>query len=146
MKTLKEVILEHPFFVGMEKGYLDIVAEGATEAKYNAGEILFKEGEPANRFFLICGGRVVLETHQPGTGLTLIEELRGGNVLGWSWLFQPFSWHFQARAIEPTEVVVLDGGHLLANAERDSKFGYDLMKRVARVVIHRLQAIRKGAS
>jgi hypothetical protein len=64
-------------------------------------------------------------------------------VLGWSWLFSPFVWHLQGRAIEPTIAVVLDGGHLLVVAERNHEFGYELMKRVSQVVIHRLQAARR---
>ena len=66
-----------------------------------------------------------------------------GDVLGWSWLFPPFSWNFQARAIEPTSAIVLSGAHLLVTAEGNHDFGYELMKRVAQVVIHRLQATRK---
>jgi CRP-like cAMP-binding protein len=72
-----------------------------------------------------------------------VQELGDGDVLGWSWLFPPYVWHFQARALEPTEAVMIDGGHLLTAAERDPKFGYNLMKRVSRVVIQRLQATRK---
>jgi CRP/FNR family cyclic AMP-dependent transcriptional regulator len=66
-----------------------------------------------------------------------------GDVLGWSWLFPPFVWHFQARAVEPTTLLVLNGAGLLVSAERDHDFGYELMKRVAQVVIRRLQATRK---
>ena len=64
-------------------------------------------------------------------------------MLGWSWLFPPFAWNFQARAVEPTEVIALSGGHLLSSAERGHEFGYELMKRVAQVVIKRLQSARK---
>ena len=49
----------------------------------------------------------------------------------------------RARAVEPTEVVQLYGAHLLVTAERDHDFGYELMKRVAQVVIRRLQVTRK---
>jgi len=72
-----------------------------------------------------------------------IQDLGPGDVLGWSWLFPPFVWHLQARALEPTGAVVLDGAHLLIAAERNGNFGYELMKRVAQVLIHRLQATRK---
>ena len=44
---------------------------------------------------------------------------------------------------EPTTAVVVSGAHILVAAEKDHDFGYDLMKRVAQVVIHRLQATRE---
>ena len=59
------------------------------------------------------------------------------------WAPRPYVWHFQARAIEPSTAIVVDGAHLLNAAERNHDFGYELMKRVARVLIQRLQVTRK---
>jgi CRP-like cAMP-binding protein len=127
----------------MKPAHLDIVVHGAGEAKFEAGAMLFREREPANRFFLIQKGKVLLEAHDPADGTVPVQELGVGDVIGWSWLLPPFAWHFQARVLEPTEVIVLDGAHLLVAAERDNKFGYELMKRIAQVVIGRVQATRK---
>lgn len=141
--TLENTIRTHPFFHGMKPHHLAMLSKCATEAKYRPGEPLFNEGEPANRFFLIQQGRVALEAHEPGDGTAVVQLLEPGEVLGWSWLFPPFTWHLRARAVEHTSVVVLDGGHLLGCAENDHEFGYELMKRVAQIVIHRLQATRR---
>ena len=143
MKNLKETITEHPFFHGMKPEHLDILVGCASEAKLKADQILFREGEPSNQFYLIDSGRVAVEAHEPANGTALVQTLGPGEVLGWSWLFPPFSWHFQARALEPTQAIVLSGAHLLVTAEKNPAFGYELMKRVARVVIRRLQATRK---
>lgn len=143
MKTLNEAIAEHPFFQGMKAGHIATLTEGARAAKFKAGEVLFREKEPANQFYLIESGRVVLEAHEPADGTLPIQKLGAGEILGWSWLFPPFAWHFQARAEEPTNVIILNGAHLLVTAERDHDFGYELMKRMTQVVIHRLQATRR---
>jgi CRP-like cAMP-binding protein len=143
MKTPKEYVIEHPFFAGMRPQHLEILATGATQATFEAGQIIFREDEPAGHFYLIGKGRVCLEAHEPADGTVPIQTIGPGEVLGWSWLFPPFSWHLQARAVEPVEAVVLDGAHLLVTAEKDKAFGYELMKRVAQVVIHRLQSTRK---
>ena len=79
----------------------------------------------------------------PGDGDVHIQMLQGGDVLGWSWLFPPFAWNLQARAVKPTRVIRCDGGHLLVTAEEDEHFGHELMKCIARITIHRLQATRK---
>ena len=141
--ALESVIVSHPFFEGMKPEYLDVIAGRATEATFESNQILFREGEPANKFYLIQSGRVALEAHEPGGGTVPVQDVGAGDVLGWSWLFPPFVWHFQARALEPTETIVLDGAHLLVAAERNGNWGYELMKRVAQVLIHRLQATRK---
>ena len=143
MNPLIQIITRHPFFSNMVPEHLDIIADCATQAQFKADQILFQEGEPASQFYLIESGRVAVEAHQPPDGTALVQTLGPGDVLGWSWLFPPFAWHFRARALAPTNAVVLNGAHLLVAAERNRDFGYELMKRVAQVVIHRLQATRK---
>jgi CRP-like cAMP-binding protein len=143
MKTLNEAIMKHAFFNGMKPEHLAVLTEGAKATSFKAGDVLFREGEPANQFYLIESGKIALETLESANGTMLVQTLGAGDVLGWSWLFAPFVWHFQARAIEPANVIVLSGAHLLVTAERNRDFGYELMKRVAQVVIRRLQATRK---
>ncbi|MCI0533619.1 MAG: cyclic nucleotide-binding domain-containing protein [Verrucomicrobiales bacterium] len=143
MTTLTERILRHPFFSGMKPEHVAIACHGATESRFEAGQIIFSEGEPANRFYLIESGSVALEAHEPADGTFPIQTLEAGEVLGWSWLFPPFTWHFRARVLTPTNVIALDGAHLLVAAERNAGFGYALMKKVGQILIHRLQATRK---
>lgn len=143
MNEFIEALAAHPFFRGMDPRFLDLLAPGAYGMEFKPGETLFREGEPASRFFLVQRGRIVLEAHEPGDGTMVVSQVGPGDVLGWSWLFPPFAWHFRARALEPTRVIILDGAHLLVTAERNPEFGYDLMKRIAQVVIQRLQATRR---
>jgi CRP/FNR family cyclic AMP-dependent transcriptional regulator len=143
MNNLSERITRHPFFWEMKPEHLAILVRDAKEETFRAGEVLFHQDEPADRFLLIESGCIALETHQPAGGTVLVQELGPGEVVGWSWLFSPFAWHFCARAAEPTTAIVLSGAHLLVTAEKDHEFGYELMKRVAQVVIHRLQATRE---
>jgi CRP/FNR family transcriptional regulator, cyclic AMP receptor protein len=143
MNALTDIIARNPFFSNMAPEHLDIFAGCATEAQFKADQVVFQEGEPANQFYLIESGRVAIEAHQPADGTALVQILGSGEMVGWSWLFPPFAWHFRVRALEPTKAIVFNGAHLLVAAERNRDFGYELMKRVAQVVIHRLQATRK---
>jgi CRP/FNR family transcriptional regulator, cyclic AMP receptor protein len=143
MRNLTERIIDHPFFRDMKQEPLATLFDQAREITFAPGEILFCEGEPANQMYLIETGCIALEAHEPADGTMLIQNLGAGEVLGWSWLFPPYAWHFRARAAEPTTVIVLNGAHLLTMAEEDHEFGFNLMKRVAQVMIHHLQATRK---
>ena len=142
MKNLKDQILEHPFFKGMSARHLDILSKGAVEARFAEGEVIFHEGQAAYQFYLLQQGKVLLEANLPTDDNVPVEILGPGDVLGWSWLFQPYSVHFEARALEPTKAIFLDGARLLVACEQDHDFGYELMKRTARVLINRLQAMR----
>jgi CRP-like cAMP-binding protein len=142
MKTLNDQILEHPFVKGMGSRHLEILRRDAAETRFEKGQVIFREGEAAYQFYLLVEGKVALEAYLPGDDNIPLETLGAGDVLGWSWLFQPYSLHFQARALEPTRAIFLDGARLLVACEQDHDFGYELMKRTARVLINRLQAVR----
>lgn len=135
--------LNHPLLAGMDDQHREIFLHGATEREFTAGEILFREGEPANTLYLIQSGEVVIEATATGRAAKPIQTLGSGEVVGWSWLFPPFAWNFQARATQPTRVICCDGGHLLVQAEEHPVFGYDLMRRITQVLIHRLKATRR---
>jgi CRP/FNR family cyclic AMP-dependent transcriptional regulator len=117
--------------------------QSAQRVKFSPGEIIFREGQIADRFYLIEQGKVTLESHLPLDGELAVQELGADDVLGWSWLFPPYVWHFQARAEEATEAIVFNGAQLLITCERNHEFGYDLMKRLAQVLIRRLQATQQ---
>lgn len=143
MKTrIENIIQEQPFFRGFKPDHLKIIIESAREAAFEPAQVLFREGEPANQFYVIESGLVALEAHEPARESVQIQKVGPGEVLGWSWLFPPFTCHFQARAVEPTQALILNGAHLLVAAESNHDFGYCLMKRVAQVVIQRLGATR----
>lgn len=133
--------MAHPFLSSFSPENLEIILHKADTAEFANGQLILQEGEPANRMYLIQNGRVAVEAGKQGE--RIVQVLGPGETLGWSWLFPPFSWNFSARAIEPTTCVVLDGGHLLVTAEENSKFGYELMRRITEIVIGRLQATRK---
>ena len=92
---------------------------------------LFREGAPAERFYLIREGAVALEVDAPGRGPLVIETLHEGDVAGWSWLFEPYRWQFDARATVPIATVAFDGACLRGKCEADHELGYQLMRRFA---------------
>jgi CRP-like cAMP-binding protein len=116
-------------------------------AQFKADEFIFYEGDPANRFYLILEGRVSLEApiDEDGfrKGAVQIETIGAGDALGWSWLFPPYYWHFDARALSPVKAIFFYGTALRDQCERDHDLGYELMKRLSGVVINRLQMTRQ---
>jgi len=125
----------HPFLRALVPEHREMVVQGAEERAFAAGEILFHEGQPANRFYLIEAGRLGLETHVHGKGEVPITSVGPGHAMGWSWLVPPYVWHFQGRAQEPARAVVLNGGHLLVASEQDHYLGYELMKNISKLIL-----------
>src|SRR5689334_18423565 len=107
LETIENSIKSHPFLEGMSPHQIRLLGDCAMRAHFGAGELIFREGDPANRFYLILSGKVALESYIEGKGHTLIQTIGAGDVLGWSWLFPPYFWHFDARAVEPTDAIFI---------------------------------------
>jgi CRP/FNR family transcriptional regulator, cyclic AMP receptor protein len=142
MQTLEELIAAASLFDGLSDAHLSLIAGCGANDRFDGGAELFREGAQADRFFLIRTGSVALELEAPGRGTLVIETLQPGEVVGWSWLFEPYRWQFDARAREPTGVVAFDGACLRGKCEADHELGYQLMRRFAGSITERLQATR----
>jgi CRP/FNR family transcriptional regulator, cyclic AMP receptor protein len=142
METLQRILADHPFARGLSEKHLELLTGCASNVRFGAGQVVFHEGEEANEFYLIREGKMAVELFAPERGPVNILTLGEGEVLGWSWLVPPYRWRFDARAIEPTRAIALDGKCLREKAERDSELGYELLKRMAHIMEERLHATR----
>ena len=116
--------------------------ELAREVSFPAGTRIFEEGRRADRFWIIRTGSVTLDLHVPGRRAAAVETLGPGDLLGWSWLFPPYSWHLGAEALSPVRAVEFDATVVRALCEADPVLGRALSRRVAEIIGHRLQAAR----
>ncbi len=139
---LVEEIAAHPFLRGMSEHHLQLLADCAIRTQSDAGQTIFREGETANRFYLIEQGEIVLEAAGSGDQAAVIETLGNGDLLGWSWIFPPYVWHFTARATQPTSAIFFYATVLREHCEKDHSLGFELFKRMSAVMIRRLQSAR----
>ncbi len=140
---LYNLIAEQPFFQGFSAPHLQLLADAALEMRFVESQEIFTEGSPANRFYLILEGKVVLASEGADRATIPIQTLGPGDDLGWSWLFPPHYLHLSARAVEPTRTIFFYGERLRVECERDHEFGYQLMKRIARATTNCLQATQR---
>lgn len=142
METLEPLLRGQPFLHGLDPGYLALLAGCATNVRFPAGSFLFREGAPADQFFLIRDGKVALEIAAPSRGPIIVQTLAAGDVAGFSWLLEPHRWQFDGQVIEPVRAVALDGVCLRGKCAADPRLGFDLMQRFAGLATRRLQATR----
>jgi len=141
IQSLEPIISAMPLFKGLSHAQLDLITGCASNERFAAGEMIFREGEPADKFYIVRAGRVAVEILVPGHGAVTVETAEQGEVIGWSWLFEPYVRRFNARSVELTRVIAMDGKCLRGKCDRDPALGYELMKRFARIMQDRLQAM-----
>ncbi|MGC9664945.1 cyclic nucleotide-binding domain-containing protein [Planosporangium sp. 12N6] len=142
METAYDLLAAQPFLAGLSEKHLRQLSYAASRAVLPAGGRVFPEGGRADRFWLINRGHVDLVTAVPGRGEVVVETLGPGAVLGWSWLFPPYRWHFGAYAVETTFALRLDAFEVRRLCDADHEVGYQLTRRFMQVVVDRLQATR----
>jgi CRP/FNR family cyclic AMP-dependent transcriptional regulator len=142
MPLVEADLAAQPFFRDLDPALLAPLAHCATTLSVAAGASIFREHEEAATFYLITAGRVGLEIFVPGRGPTPIVTLHPGEALGWSWLFPPYRWQFDAVALDPVTLIVFDAARLRTHCMADHELGYEILLRVARVMAQRLQSTR----
>jgi CRP-like cAMP-binding protein len=118
---------QHPFFRGFNPQQTSLLTASAMEMKFEAGELIYAEGSPANRFYLILEGEVVLESEMPDRSAIPVQTLGPGEDLGWSWLFPPYSFHLSARATAPTKTMFFYATCLRELCAQDHELGRKMM-------------------
>jgi len=138
--SLRAQVAAHPFFIGMSEHHLRLLTDCAMKIRFEAGQTIFREGESANRFYLIEQGEIALHSAAREPEPIVIDTVRAGDLLGWSWLFPPHVWHFGARAVQPTSAIFFYGTILREYCEKDHTLGYELFRRMSEVMTRRLQS------
>jgi CRP-like cAMP-binding protein len=142
MNTYQQSMSEQHQLRGLSPRHLAQLAECAYNVKLPARRYIFREGQVAEHFYIITKGKVAIEECPPSCEPIRISILGEGDLLGWSWLFPPYRWHFDAIAVEETEAIALDAICLRKACETDHELGYELVKRFAQVILERLQSTR----
>lgn len=142
MRLVEDLIAEQPLVAGMRPEHLAVIAGCAQNVRFEAGELILQEGSAADRFYFLRSGAVALEIAVHGRDNLVIETLGPGDALGWSWLFEPYRWQYDARATEPVGALAFDAVCLRGKCVSDQALGYELMRRFAGVLLRRLQATR----
>jgi len=142
MENLERIIAECPFFADLDKAYMDLVVGCASNVRFDSGAYIFREGTPADTFYLIREGKVNVEALVPHRKPHVVVTVGEGEILGWSWLLPPYTWRFNGRAVHNTRAIALDGKCLRNKCEQNHDLGYEILKRLVGIIEHRLDEAR----
>jgi CRP/FNR family transcriptional regulator, cyclic AMP receptor protein len=138
-----EYLSAHEFFSEFSNDVLKFLCECSSTREIKNGQILFRQGENADKFYVVCSGRISIQMPAIMGPALEIQTLGKGQVLGWSWLISPYKWNFQTKAEEDSELLQFDGTAILARCEQEPKFGYELLKKFAALMSVGLNAARQ---
>ena len=138
---LTKLMQKHRFFDGLAKKDIARLAGCGGLRTMPANRSIATEGTPATEFIVLLDGRVAIETTVPGKPPITLQTVEAGDVIGWSWI-DAQSWVFDVRTLTDCEAIVLNGPEVMKVLTSDSALGFEMMRRLNRVVSERLGATR----
>jgi CRP/FNR family transcriptional regulator, cyclic AMP receptor protein len=141
MTTDKVLLAGQPFLRGMADEHLAKLAALCTHIAVPAGQRLAEEGSPADRFWLIDAGQVTVDAILPERGRLIMAVLGRGDLFGTGWLAPPHRWRFGAVTTQPMQAYEFDAPAVLAACDQDPVLGHELLKRLSRLLVGRLEAV-----
>jgi CRP-like cAMP-binding protein len=129
-------IKQSELFMGTSMDFVKKFMDISEMSSHKKGEILFRENDPANFFFILLNGRVKLSAGQPKQVVYNAE--RNGEAFGWSSLIGRVVYSASAECLEPTKLLKTDSKKLSRILEEDAHNAIIFFKRLAASLGNRL--------
>ncbi|MEK9523345.1 Crp/Fnr family transcriptional regulator [Streptomyces sp. NPDC087908] len=126
----------------LSAGHRDRLLRCATPVDVPEDTRFFEEGGYADRFWMVRTGTVTLDVHVPGRRPAVVDSVGAGELLGWSWLFEPYRWRFGAEAMTRVRADEFDAATVRMMMDADPGFGFALDHFVGQMLAHRLFSAR----
>lgn len=143
MKVPFEKLKKMLFFTGFSEEIIEMFSENSTLKSYKAGEKLINENSEAREFFVVINGEISISAKDRNNDCNIpIQHIGHGDVLGWSWIFPPYAWSFDAIASTDVDTILIDAAAVRRYCEKNKAQGYDILKRFSKLMSMRLLEVR----
>ncbi|KAA3607473.1 MAG: Crp/Fnr family transcriptional regulator [Calditrichaeota bacterium] len=134
---------EFKFFNGLEDDFLEEMAIVASLKDYKKGEYIFKEGDDSDFLYIVEKGKVALETRIYSEKVVRLATVRKDDYFGWSSVVEPYKCTASRYVLEDTTCLLLNGKVMREACKNNTKLGYFLMEKVAKMISIQLKKTRE---
>ncbi|MEW6034125.1 MAG: ATP-binding protein [Chloroflexota bacterium] len=140
-----KVLRECPLFRSLSDEELDRIARLSHEETFEPGAVLFHEGDPPQKVYVIEEGKVAVDIGvrfgSVARRRATIETATRGRLVGWSAVAGVRGYTGAARCLEKTTALVIDGEGLRHLFDEDSYLGYRVMRKLVELVRSRAVSV-----
>ena len=132
-------------FAGLGDEMLAKIAKLCQTESYQAGAVIFAEGDPADKLYILDEGIVIIRIQPaPGGKSFVVQPIeKKAGVFGWSGLADPSIYTASAVCATDARVIAIDGDKLMALLEEFPSAGLVVMKRLVAIIGARLRRTRE---
>ena len=125
-------MLSAPLFAGLEREAADALVATMAPVELARGEVLFHEGEPGDRLYVVRDGKIKLGRRSNDGRENLLAVLGPGEMFGELSLFDPGPRSSSATAVSDTSLLELGHGDLLRWLELNPSVAQHLLQALGR--------------
>lgn len=130
------IIREIDLFGGISDEIEEELTRVMEAESYNSGDMVFKEGDPANSFCVVQSGALKLKVI--GARQTTHLAIRAGEAVGWSSLAGRDTYSATVECVEASKLIKINKDKLDHVLRRHPSTGLLFYKRLAKLVGERL--------
>jgi CRP/FNR family cyclic AMP-dependent transcriptional regulator len=124
------------------EGLKDIAALSKIE-KFSGGDFVFKEGDKAEKIYLVLEGRVAMEIEIGHSKKVVIYTETKGKMFGFPSLVKPNKFSTSARCLDDVKLITLRADDLVQKIfKKDCRRGYLVMNKLAEIIAQKLKETR----
>ncbi len=106
--------------------------------KFDKDEIIFKEGDPSTRYYMLRVGKVLLEQRISDKVTAIVGSIKPGYSFGWSALIENEVYTTDAVCDEPSEVFSFKREKIFKLFDQDPEMGFIMHQRLLVIIKKRL--------
>ena len=137
---------EFALFRNLSDELLDKIAKLGEEASFSQGDVIFREGDEANKLHFLLEGEIILKvklTSRPDH-ITVSAVRQQYESFGWSGVVSPFHYTASAFCEEDCKVLMISGKEFMNLLDENPEAGYTVMQRITEIIASRLRNSRQA--
>jgi CRP-like cAMP-binding protein len=127
-------------FSGLSLENLAQIADICKEALFDEGQVVFKENDPAESFYIVVDGQISIST-QIHRRRYDIETVGNGEGFGWASLYEASARINRAQALGSTKCLEVEAAALLMVSIDHPVSYYRFLAKMGAIVAHRYQQL-----
>lgn len=120
----------------------------AVGREYEAGDVIFQQGDIAEEVFVLQEGKIALQMQlsvamPQMTKSVTVDIVTNNDLFGWSAIVEPHVYTLTAVCLQMVNVMAINGTRFMALLQADHNIGYEVSKGLMKVVASRLDETQR---
>jgi CRP-like cAMP-binding protein len=138
------ILKQSELFEGLSMEFIRQVMDIAVRETRREGELLFRNGDVPDRFYILIQGQVQLTLEPDGAGVYSVDH--PGELIGWSALVQRDSFSTAGKCSVKSDLLRLDTQRFFELLANDADTAAHMYKNLSKALGHRLMQLYEAGS